>query len=160
MPAQSLILYAKWTFQSVEGKVYKQSDTHFNWKSEAEKTLYLEHSPSTEEQWIAYFSGMKVGITFAYEEKVMIAFYNNKKELLTYNLLYAIDNDNIINFFENEEAKASNRKYTGVGLLLHTFKIANDRSNVTIIVEMTAYNMNGDPFIIVELDMICTLGGK
>lgn len=160
MPSQSIKLYAKWALKTVAGKAYKQSDTRFNWKNDEEKALYLEHSPSTEAQWIAYFGSMKVGITFADEEKVTVSFYNTKKEQLTSNLLYAISDDNVIKFYENEEAKAADRKYKGVGLFLHTFKIADDHSNVTIIVEMTAYDTNGDPLVTVELDMICTVGGN
>lgn len=160
MPSQSVKLYAKWTLKSVVGKTYKQSDTRFNWKNDAEKELYLEHSPSSEAQWLAYFGSMKVGVTFVDEEKVTVSFYNTKKELLTYNLLYAIADNNVIKFYENEEAKAADRKYKGVGLLLHTFKLADDRTNVTIIVEMTAYDTNGDPLVTVELDMVCTVSGK
>ena len=158
MPAESITLYAKWKPKSVAGKSYKQSDTRFNWKSEEEKTLYLENSPSTEGQWISYFSSMKVEITFINDEIVTFSFYN-KNELSTRNLLYAIDDDNIIRFYENEEAKIANRRYTGVGLFLHTFKIADDRSNVTIIVEMTAYAAE-DPLVTVELNMICPVKGN
>ena len=157
MPSQSVKLYAKWTLKSVAGKTYKQSDTHFNWKNDAEKELYLKHSPSTEEQWIAYFNGMKVGITFVDEENVTVSFYNNKNELSTYNLLYSIGNDNIIKFYENKAAKTEDRKYTGVGFFEHTFKIASDRSNVMIVVDMTAY-ITEDSNVTVELDIICSVG--
>lgn len=158
MPAHSLTLYAKWTLKSITGKTYKQSDTYFNWKSDEEKALYLEYSPSTEKQWLAYFNGMRIKITFVDEENVMVSFYN-KNELITRNLLYTIADDNVITFYENKEAKEAGRRYTGVGLFLHTFKIADNRSNVMIIVEMTMY-ITEDSKVTVELDMICQTGNN
>lgn len=159
MPAKSLTLYVKWKLKSVPNNSYKQNKTCFNWKSEEEKALYLENSPSTEEQWITYFSNFNVKITFDNKERVIVSFRNNKNETSTYALFYAIGNDNVIRFYENEATKVADRKYTGVGLLLHTFKIADDCSNVTIIVDMVAYTKE-DTKITVELDMICPISGN
>ena len=157
MPSQSVKLYAKWTLKSVAGKTYKQSDTRFNWKNDAEKALFVANSPTTEEEAIEAWKIYKFEFTFVDDEQVTVSFFNRGTQ--TYRLYYEIAADNTIKFYENAEAKAAGRIYSAVPILNNPFKVSNDRSSVIGIFEL-GLDLSDGSSLIVELDIICTVGGN
>ena len=154
MPAMSITLYAKWTLQSVAGKAYKQSDTRFNWKSDAEKALFDANSPTSEDEAIELFKKYKFEFTFVDDEKVIISFFN--METRTYHLYYEIATDNTIKLYENAKEKELGQLYRNVPILNNPFKVSNDRSYVIGIFELGVDFSNGSSMKL-ELNVICSV---
>ncbi len=158
MPAQSLTLYAKWTLKSVAGKTYKQSDVRFNWKNEEEKALFLANAGASEEECVKPFETYRIEILFVNDEKVTVSFHTNNG-LATYQLYYTINDENVMIFYENAQKKEAGVKLSGVGLFENKFRLSDDRGSVIIAFEVGTTLQDGSR-ILVELDIVCTVGGK
>ena len=158
MPAQSLTLYAKWTLKSIAGKTYKQSDVRFNWKGEEEKALFLANAGASEEECVKPFETYRIEMLFVNDEKVTVSFHTNKG-LATYQLYYTINDENVMIFYENAQAKEAGVKLSGVGLFENKFRLSDDRESIIIAFEVGATLQDGSR-ILTELDIICTVGGN
>jgi len=158
MPAQSLTLYAKWTLKSVAGKTYKQSDVRFNWKNEEEKALFLANAGASEEECVKPFETYRIEMFFVDDEKVTVSFRTNNG-LATYQLYYTINDENVMIFYENAQKKEAGVKLSGVGLFENKFRLSDDRGSVIIAFEVGTTLQDGSR-ILVELDIVCTVGGK
>lgn len=121
---------------SEKGNTYTQSKFVPEWENEEAKNAMLTEMKLTEEQFMNFYNGTQLTVTFGNDDRVSVnapGFGSTGYSKM--NLFYSIDKDGVISFYETAEAKEAGTPFTGDGIFESKFVISADYTTISFIGE-------------------------
>lgn len=116
--------------KSEKGNTYKQSEFVIKWESEEAKATQLDEMFMTEEQFMTFYNGLKMTLTFENDRASVIATGYGESGYSRINLYYTIAEDGEIKFYETAEAQEADTPIADDGFFMNTFTISSDYRTV------------------------------
>lgn len=117
---------------SEKGNTYKQSNFVITWENEEGKNVVLDEMGLTEEQFMQFYNGLQLTITFSDDRVSVNAPGYGPTGYSKMNLYYSIAENGVISFYETAEEKEAGTPFTGEGFFEATFTISDNYTTINM----------------------------